>query len=79
MRRGLVLALAALLLTGCGTSKFDRTVTGAGIGAGTGALAGLALGPIGVGTGLLVGAGAGAGVGYVSQPEDLNLGEPVYR
>lgn len=79
MQRGFLVALLVLLLAGCGTSKFDRTVTGAGIGAGTGALAGLALGPIGVGTGLLVGAGAGAGAGYISRPEDLNLGEPVYR
>jgi hypothetical protein len=44
----LVFAIAAVALAGCGTSKVDRTASGAGIGAGTGALAGLAFGGVAV-------------------------------
>jgi len=63
--------VAAALLAGCGTTTGDRTVSGAAIGAGIGLLGG----PVGV----LVGAGVGAAGGAVTDPEDVYLGEPVWR
>jgi hypothetical protein len=63
-RISVALLAVALLAGACGSTRTERTVSGAGIGALAGAGAGALLGPIGVGTGLLVGAGVGAGVGY---------------
>jgi hypothetical protein len=63
--------LAAALLAGCGTTTNDRALSGAGIGAGIGLLGG----PVGV----LVGAGIGAAAGAATDPEDVYLGEPVWR
>lgn len=67
----MILIAAALLLSACGTQTGDRIASGAGIGAGTGVL----LGPIGAGVGALV----GAGVGAFTEPEQVNLGEPVWN
>jgi len=63
-------ASAAMLLCACGTQMGDRMASGAAIGAGTGALVG--------GVGAVPGAIVGAGVGAVTQPDDVNLGEPVW-
>ena len=63
--------IAAALLAGCGTTTNDRALSGAGIGAGIGLLGG----PVGV----LVGAGIGAAAGAATDPEDVYLGEPVWR
>ncbi|MEK0081971.1 YMGG-like glycine zipper-containing protein [Benzoatithermus flavus] len=71
--------LGLVVLSGCGTSRFDRTVTGAGIGAGTGAVAGLLLGPVGIASGALVGAGVGGVTGAVTTPQQIDLGRPIYR
>ena len=67
MKRILTIALLtaiALAVTACGSTRTERTLTGAGIGALAGAGAGALVGPIGIGTGALVGGAAGAGVGY---------------
>lgn len=64
-------AAALTMLAACGTQMGDRLASGAAIGAGTGAV----LGPIGAGAGALVGAGTAA----VTDPNDVNLGEPVWN
>ena len=64
-----MLVLAAAL-SACGTTDGDRGLSGAGIGAGIGVLGG----PPGVVAGALV----GAGVGMVTEPDKINLGEPVW-
>ena len=71
--------LALLGLAGCGENRFDRAETGTGMGAVTGAGVGALVGPVGVATGALIGAGAGAAAGIVTNPSDVNLGEPFYR
>ena len=63
--------VAAALLAGCGTTTGDRTLSGAGIGAGIGLLGG----PPGV----LIGAAIGGATGALTDPEEVNLGRPVWR
>lgn len=69
-----VLAVAALLLSGCGETRGERAVTGAGVGAGAGALVGAVTG-LGPGTGALVGATAGGIAGFLTEKAELNLGD----
>jgi hypothetical protein len=71
MKKLAMAMIAAALLAGCGTMTNDRAISGAGIGAGIGLLGG----PVGV----LVGAGIGAAAGAATEPEDVYLGEPVWR
>jgi osmotically inducible lipoprotein OsmB len=66
-----LIAVAAALLTACGTMDGDRGLSGAGIGAGFGAVGG----PPGVIAGALI----GAGVGMVTEPDQVNLGKPVWN
>ena len=69
-----VLALAiltAVLLSGCGTTKGDRGLSGAGIGAGIGVLGGP--------PGMLVGGAVGAVVGMATRPDTVNLGQPAWK
>jgi hypothetical protein len=75
----LIAALFLLMPVACGTSQFDRVSTGAGTGAATGAGIGLIGGPIGVGAGALIGAGAGALAGDATDPDQLNLGRPIWE
>ncbi|WP_135213238.1 hypothetical protein [Vitreimonas flagellata] len=71
MRKLIVAAGAALLISACGTQLGDRMASGAAIGAGTGAVFG--------GVGAIPGAIVGAGVGAVTPPDKVNLGEPVWN
>lgn len=71
MKPVVVLGLAALALAACGTMKGDRAISGAMIGGGVGLVSG--------GVGVLVGAILGGGAGYVMSPEQINLGEPLWR
>lgn len=64
--------LIALSLSGCGTSKFERTVTGAGLGAGVGAGIGAATGDS-MASGAAVGALIGGLLGLATEKKDLNL------
>jgi osmotically inducible lipoprotein OsmB len=64
-------AAAALLVCACGTQMTDRMASGAAIGGSAGLLAG--------GIGAIPGALIGAGVGAFTDPEDVNLGEPVWN
>ena len=75
----LTAAVLLILPAACGTSQFDRVTTGAGTGAATGAGIGLIGGPIGAGAGALIGAGAGALAGGTTDPDQLNLGRPIWE
>lgn len=70
MRKILLAASAAMLLSACGTQLGDRMASGAAIGGGVGLAAG--------GVGAIPGAVIGAGVGALTPPDKVNLGEPVW-
>jgi osmotically inducible lipoprotein OsmB len=63
--------VAAMVLAGCGTTKGDRGLSGAGIGAG--------IGIIGGPPGIVVGGAVGAVVGMATTPSQINLGRPAWR
>lgn len=71
-------AVVALLgLSACGTSTSDRAISGAGIGAGVGAVGGLLVGaPV---EGALIGGAVGAGTGAITDKDQIDLGEPVWK
>jgi hypothetical protein len=71
MKRPLLVILAAIALTGCGTTTGDRGLSGAGIGAG--------IGLIGGPPGVVVGGAVGAAVGMVTKPSSVNLGKPAWK
>lgn len=82
MRIGSVPALAAgllLLLAGCGSNTYDRAASGAGVGAASGAAIGAVFGGIGALPGAAVGAALGGATGAMTQPHQIDLGEPVWR
>ncbi len=76
MALGVVLAFA-LTVASCGTRPGERALSGAGIGAGAGAVIGLATGT--PATGAAIGAAAGAAIGGLTDPCDLNLGDPYWK
>jgi hypothetical protein len=67
-----------LVLAACGESKVDRGVSGAAIGAGAGAAAGAVTGSSAVKGGLLGGAAGGA-AGVLTDEDDVDLGDPMWR
>ena len=72
-----IAALALVALAGCGESKTDRALSGAGIGAAGGAVGGALLGS--PATGALLGGAAGAAAGALTDPNDVDLGKPIWR
>lgn len=73
---GVVLS-AMLVLGACGESKMDRGLSGAGIGAGAGAVGGALMGdPL---TGALVGGAVGGAAGALTDSDDIDLGDPIWR
>lgn len=66
-----------LVLAGCGTRPGDRALSGAAIGAGAGAIIGAATGT--PATGAAIGAAAGAAIGGLTDPCDINLGDPYWK
>lgn len=75
----LVILLASVsLLSACGSSKTDRGVSGGAIGAGAGAAAGAATGNDVLG-GAILGGAAGAATGVLTDEDDVDLGEPVWK
>jgi hypothetical protein len=70
MTKMIAAAGAVLLLGACGTQMGDRLASGAAIGAGAGVLVG--------GAGALAGAAIGAGFAALTDPNEVNLGEPVW-
>ena len=75
---GMALAISLLLgLSACGNSTSDRMLSGAAIGGGTGLVGGLIFGaPV---TGAAVGAAAGAAAGGLSDEQQIDLGDPLWR
>jgi hypothetical protein len=67
----MIVALAATMLSGCGTQMGDRGLSGAGIGAG--------IGIVGGPPGMVIGGAVGAVAGMVSKPQQVNLGKPAWR
>lgn len=72
------LAIVGLLVAACGTSTTDRAISGGGIGAAAGAGTAAVTGGNPV-TGGLLGGAAGAATGALTDPDDIDLGEPVWR
>ena len=78
MKHTFILAAAALLaLSACGTTPGDRAVSGGLIGAGAGAVIGASVGNPGAGA--AIGGVAGAAAGALSDPCDINLGDPLWK
>lgn len=72
-----ILLFSLSALAACGSTTSDRALSGAGIGAGVGALGGLMVGsPI---EGALIGGAVGAGTGALTNPDQINLGRPIWR
>ncbi|MBU0724099.1 MAG: hypothetical protein KJ904_01210 [Alphaproteobacteria bacterium] len=67
------------LLAACGNSTQDRAAGGAGVGAASGAAVGALFGGIGAIPGALIGAGVGGATGAVTDSDDVNLGDPIWR
>lgn len=71
MKKVVLVLGAVAALAGCGTQTGDRLASGAAIGAGAGAVFG--------GVGALRGAVIGAAVGGLTEPDQVNLGKPVWN
>ncbi|MGB8276267.1 MAG: peptidoglycan-binding domain-containing protein [Alphaproteobacteria bacterium] len=78
LRSSVVVMAVAVALSGCGTTKEDRAVSGAGIGAGAGAVVGAVTG-LTVVEGALIGAAVGGVTGLATDESQVNLGKPVWK
>lgn len=78
VRMGCVLFAAALAVAACGSTTEERGISGAGIGAGAGAVVGAVTG-LSVAEGALIGAAAGGLTGILTDKEQINLGDPVWK
>lgn len=70
--------LSAFLLAACGSSTTDRAISGGGIGAAAGAGTAAVTGgnPL---TGAAIGGAAGAAGGALTDEDDVDLGDPVWK
>jgi len=76
-RIALCATFAGLLLAACGTTKEDRAISGGAIGAGAGGVAGALTGnPV---AGALIGGAGGAAAGALTNPNQIDLGKPVWK
>lgn len=76
-RLSLAVVAVAFSLAACGQSTEDRALSGGAIGAGVGGVAGALTGaPL---TGAVLGGAAGAGAGALTNPNQVDLGRPVWR
>lgn len=77
LRSASALAIVGLLAA-CGSSTSDRAISGGGIGAAAGAGTSAVTGgnPI---TGGLLGGAAGAAAGALTDEDDVDLGDPVWK
>lgn len=71
------LALVATLAA-CGTNRVDRAVTGGAIGAAAG-IVGAGVAGSDLASGAIVGGAIGAATGGLTDADDINLGDPIYR
>jgi osmotically inducible lipoprotein OsmB len=67
-----------LLLAACGETKTERGLSGAAIGAGAGAAGSAATGGNTLG-GAVLGGAAGGATGVLTDDDDLDLGDPVWK
>ena len=74
----LTTAIAALVLSGCGSTPQERGASGAGLGAGAGAVIGAVTG-VGVVHSAVIGALAGGLTGAVTTKDQINMGEPAWK
>lgn len=72
------IALTSLLgLSACGESKGDRAISGGGIGAAAGLVGGALIGaPL---EGALIGGAVGAGTGALTNENQIDLGDPLWK
>ena len=68
---------AGMLLAACGTTTSDRAISGGLLGAGAGAAVGSLSGN--AGSGAVIGGVAGAAAGALTSPDQVNLGDPIWR
>jgi len=78
IKRFVILGIVGAALAACGTNPTDRALSGGALGAAAGAT-GAALTNGSPGTGALIGAGIGAAAGALTDSNDINLGNPVWR
>ncbi|MEL7154467.1 MAG: hypothetical protein AAFN51_11885 [Pseudomonadota bacterium] len=78
MLRNMIVLTLLVGLAACGTDRVDRAVTGGAIGAAAGAL-GAAAYDRDLASGLIVGGAIGAAAGGLTDADDINLGDPIYR
>ena len=78
MKHKIFLAAAALLvLSACGTTPGERAVSGGMLGAGAGAIVGASVGNPAAGA--AIGGVAGAAAGALTDPCEVNLGDPIWK
>lgn len=76
-RMAIAAATSLLVLSACGSSTQDRAISGGAIGAAAGGGAGLLLdAPL---AGALLGGAAGAAAGGLTDEDQIDLGEPVWK
>ena len=76
--RALFAATMLLALAACGSGTTDRGLSGGAIGAGVGAAGSAATGGSALG-GAVLGGAVGAATGVLTDEDDVDLGEPVWR
>jgi osmotically inducible lipoprotein OsmB len=77
-KTGTAMAMALLLLGACGSSKSERGLSGAAIGAGVGAAGSAVTGGSLLG-GAAIGGAAGGAAGVLTDEDDVDLGEPIWK
>jgi osmotically inducible lipoprotein OsmB len=78
MTRTALALFGLLLLAACGSTPTDRGLSGAAIGAGVGAAGAAATGGSVLG-GAAVGGAVGGAAGVLTDEDDVDLGEPIWR
>ena len=78
LRSGGLLLCLAIAVGACGTTPGERAATGGGLGAAGGAIVG-AITNLAVLEGVLIGGAIGAAAGALTGPDDLDLGEPIWK
>ena len=73
----LIAAASLLALAACGQTQGERALSGGAIGAGAGAATGAITGGSVLG-GALLGGAAGAAAGALIDPDDIDLGDPLW-
>jgi osmotically inducible lipoprotein OsmB len=72
-----LLIVAALALSGCGTTTEERALSGGAIGAAGGAVIGALTGSWALGT--VLGAATGVAAGALTTPEQIDVGKPIWK